>query len=453
MIFLALVVLGGPALFFAARAGQAELAAAQNGTLDFYTVTTGDVEVAISAIGRVQADQTANLTFTSAGRVAEVFVQEGAAVTSGQPIARLENTAQQNALDQANLALELARVRKEDLLAGPDAGQIAVAEAQIDAAIGAYQSLQQRAAPEDLEAARLRVQQAEAALAAAQEARATAPGGQSSEAYALLDARIGEAAFNLDIARLQLEQLQTGNSAQLGAAWARVEQAEAELERLLAGATPAQIDQADAAIAQAEAGVRRAQEALNDTLLTAPFDGVISALSLEVGAIATPALPVGTLQDADPLRIEVDVDEIDVREISEGMNATITFDALDDVSVNAVIERIAVVGVNRNGIINYPVTLRLEGADERVRVGMTAEASVVVEAQRGVLLVPNEYIRLDRQDRVAFVNIVNAEGTLEEIAITLGLQGDDASEVTDGLRAGDVLAVDLGGDAIPAFGG
>jgi len=52
----------------------------------------------------------------------------------------------------------------------------------------------------------------------AQAARATASGGQSEEAYALLDARVGQATFNAEIARLQYEALQNSDPAQIAAA-------------------------------------------------------------------------------------------------------------------------------------------------------------------------------------------------------------------------------------------
>jgi HlyD family secretion protein len=181
---------------------------------------------------------------------------------------------------------------------------------------------------------------------------------------------------------------------------------------------------------------------------------VISALTIEVGSVVSQALPVGDILDVSPLRIKANVDEIDVRQIVEQMPARVALDALDDVVFTATLEQIAVLGENNAGIINYPVMIRLEETpDTRVRAGMTAEASMVVESVRGVLVVPNEYVRLDRQDDRAFVNIVTPEGTLAEIEIALGLQGDDFSEVVAGLRAGDVIAVDLGGDLIPAFGG
>ncbi|MBL8131986.1 MAG: hypothetical protein JNL42_09020 [Anaerolineae bacterium] len=95
----------------------------------------------------------------------------------------------------------------------------------------------------------------------------------------------------------------------------------------------------------------------------------------------------------------------------------------------------------------------MTAADSRVRLGMTAEAQVVTQRQEDVLVVPNQYIRLDRRGGAAFVNLVQPDGSLVETAVTLGLQGVDSSEVVGGLRAGDVVAVDLGSDALPGLGG
>jgi HlyD family secretion protein len=449
-------MLAVPALVLSVRAQRAgsQQAAQTSANTQFYTVAPGVLTITVSALGAVEADNSARLAFTTGGRVAEVLAQTGDYVVSGDVIARLENTTQQLAFDQAVLAVEMARLRKQDLLAGPDSGQIAVAQANIDAALGSYAAAASSVSPSDLRAAELSYQQALNALENAQTARATASSGQPEQAYQILDAQVGQASFNAEIARLQLEALRSSGGGQAGAAWARVEQARAELAQIQAGPTQAQIDTADAAIAQAEAALERAQTALNETLLGAPFDGVITSLGLEAGALAAPGAAVGTIIDTEPLHVQVDVDEIDVREITEGMQAQITFDALADMVVGARVEQIALVGVNDGGIISYPVTLMLDSAiDPRVRIGMTAEAQVVVATRSDVLLVPNRFIRLDRQRDRAFVNLVNAEGLLEEVEISLGLQGANDSEVVAGLRTGDVIAVNVGGDAIPAFGG
>ena len=152
--------------------------------------------------------------------------------------------------DQAQLTLQIAQLQKDKLLAGPDESQIAIAQANVNSARGAVSSIQNAVSPDDLHAAELDYDQAQQALESAQHDRAFSGGTQ--EEVDLLDARVGEASFNAEIARLNLESLQNGNPAQLNAAYARVTQAQAELDRLRAGASDDDISRADAAIAQAQ---------------------------------------------------------------------------------------------------------------------------------------------------------------------------------------------------------
>lgn len=452
IVVLALVTLALPVVVFALRANlNAEARPTQ--TLQQYTVARGNVEVTVTALGIVEADQVTRLSFTSSGRVVDLPFEVGAAVQAGDVLARLDDEAQQLAYEQAALGLELAQLRKDQLLAGPDETQIRIAEANVQSAQGGVNAILNAVSDEDLRAAELQYQQAQQALEDATQARATAPGGQSEEAYSLLDARVGQASFNAEIARLQLEQLQNGSSADLNAAYARLAQAQRELERLQAGPTQAEIDQADTQIAQAQLQVDDALAALERLRLTAPFDGVITAVNAEVGSLVAPGMPVVEIADLEPMRLTVQVDEIDVRQIEANMPARVQVDALPELTLSATLEQIALVASNENGIVNYDVRVRLDEGDPRVRVGMTAEASVVVESREDVLVVPNQYIRLDRARNQAFVNLLNADGTLREVEVTLGLQGEENSEIVGGLREGDILAVNLAGDAIPGLGG
>ncbi|MCS7071102.1 MAG: hypothetical protein NZM00_06325, partial [Anaerolinea sp.] len=199
-----------------------------------YTVVRGDVDVTVSAVGRVEPSEVIRAAFTGAGRVIDVPVQVGDVVQPGDVLARLDDTLQAIAVSQRQVALELAQLQYERLLAGPDATQLAIAQANVDAARGAVQAAAGAVSSEQIRAAELQYQSAQQALRDAEQARATASGGQPEQYYQLLDARVGQASFNQEIARLQLEALRSGGSAaQIGVAQARLNQAEAELARLL----------------------------------------------------------------------------------------------------------------------------------------------------------------------------------------------------------------------------
>lgn len=452
LIVLTLVTAFLPVVVLALRANEA-VSDPANGSLQTYTVTRGLVESTVSALGRVEADRETELGFTSAGRVVDVIVELGDAVSTGDPLLRLNDETQRLALEQAQIGLQLAELQRERLLAGPDSARIAAAEANVQSAQGAALAVSGAVAPADIEAAELASQQAQQALTDAQTARSTAAGGQTEAAYALLDARVGQASFQAEIARLQLEELRGGRPADLGAAYARIAQAQAALDQLLAGPGDLELQQAESQVAQAQLEVDRAQMELDRMTLTAPHDGLITALAVQRGMLVAPGIAVLTLTHIEPLRLTVEVDEIDVRQVREGMAARIRFDALPGVSLPGMLESISPLPVTSAGIVNYQVRVRLDARDSRVRIGMTAEAAFVVEQRDGVILVPNQYIRLGRETGQGFVQLLAPSGDLLEVPVSLGLQGEEASEVTDGLSEGAVLAVNLAGDRLSFLGG
>lgn len=442
LVILTLVVLLSPLIIFSmsVRGGEAQNAE-DNRTLQAHTVERGRVEAIVSAIGTIEADQVVNLSFLTAGRVAEIYVQPGDFIFAGEPLLKLDDTNQRIAYEQAVLSLERAQLELDELRKPVSEDDIRLAQASLDSAWGAYLSAQNAVSPEDIRAAELAYEQALAAEEQAQ-SRPGAFGGNNLE-----NAQAGAASFNAEIARLQLENLRTVNQPQLNAAYARVVQAQRELERVEAGIPQAQIDRAALAVRQAETALERAETALNRTTLTAPFDGIVSNLAVETGALIAPGFAVIELTDASPLRLTVKVDEVDIRLIRVGMEARVQLDALPGVTIPARVEQVAVLGETLDGVVSYNVDLTLDDPDQRARVGMTTEASIIVDAREDVLKVPNIYIRLDRQGSRAFAQVIDADApqpnTLKEIEVTLGLQGQDESEILAGLQAGEVIAIDI----------
>lgn len=441
LVILTIVILFAPLIVFSinARAGQRQSTQTNRPAIQTYTVERGRVEAVVSAIGTIEAQQTVSLSFLTPGRVAEVYVRAGDFVFAGEPLVRLDDTNQRIAVDQAVLALERARLELDELRRPVSEDELRVAQAAVDSAWGSYLSIQNAVSPADIQAAELAYQQALAALEEAR-SRPGAFGGNNLE-----NAQAGAASFNAEIARLRLESLRTANQPQLNAAYARVVQAQRELERVQAGPQPVQIESAALSVRQAEAALERAEVALGRTLLTAPFDGVVSSLTAEEGGLIAPGLSLIELMDISPLRLTVLVDEIDIRLIEVGMAARVQLDALPGVTLPARVTRVALLGSSTEGVVSYPVDLALEDADQRARVGMTAEANIIIDTREDVLLVPNLYIRLDRRANRAFVQVTDNASTapLREIEVGLGLQGQDNSEIVRGLTAGDVVAVDV----------
>lgn len=448
LLVLTIVMLVFPILTFGVQAAQQRSAASQNRlqTLQLYRVQKGNVKVTVSAIGTLQADQEVNLSFATAGRVAEVLVQPGDEVLANDPLVRMDDETQRIAYDQASLALQKAQLSAEKLLQPVSDDDIRTAQAAVDSAWGTYLSLANAVSDEDIQAADLSYQQAYQAWQDAQRIYGENPSNE------MLRAKEGEASFDAEIARLKAEALKNSRGPQLGAAYQRVLQAKSELDRVKAGPTSAEVDQANIAVEQAQAQLDRTQSAYQQMTLVAPFDGVVSAVNVEPGALVAPGVAVVELTDISPLRLTVQVDEIDIGQVHAGVPATVQLDALPGVQLSAKLDDIALVGSNNNGVVSYDAHLTLEDSDPRARVGMTAEASFLVQESDRVLVIPNIYIRLDSKTNQAFVNVLNSENKLHEVEVKLGLRGQDSSEVLSGLSEGDLIGIDLSGDRFALFG-
>lgn len=455
LIVLFFLVLGLPIFIF----GRSNLPAAQGeqiilSNLQLYEIRQGTVSRTVTALGNVEANQAVELSFLVAGRVDEVLIQLNEYVLPGDELVRLENETQQIQYQQALVTLDQARLEYEDLLEVDDT-TIRIAEASVDAAFGAYLSAANAVSEDDIRAADLAYEQA---LARAEELRLDRDrlGGQfgpESNAYISADARYGEATFQAEIARLQAEELRTASAPQAYAAYSRYLEAQAELERTLAGPTASEIEAAEANITQAENQLERAETTFTRTILQTPIAGVVTALNVEEGAVIAPGVTVVTVTDVSALGLTVQVDEIDIGLVEVGLPVRVEFDGLPDLLFPATVARVAPLGTPSGGIVSYDVEITLDGNDPRVRVGMTAEATIVIEEQPDVLVVPNLYVRRERSTDQAFVNVLRDDNTLEEVEVTLGMQGRDSSEVIAGLEEGDLVALDLGGGGVNVFEG
>lgn len=393
LILLALLTLAIPSALGAINASQvasttpvalpiesADVQTAQTVSLPaaVQTQTTTQTDSSIAILGSIEAAETASLTFLTPGTIAELLVQEGDYVEAGTVIARLDPENAQIAYDQAVYNLELARLDLQDQQAPPDEADLENARLSILSAQSAYTDAANSVSDSTLQSAQMRYEQAQATYDLAVQKRANM--NASEQETALQDAAVGAASFNLEIARLQLQELQTPNNANLWSAGARIQIAQLEYDQLLAGPTEAQLTSAQIAVSSAEARVADAQLALQRLELDAPFSGVITSLSVDVDANVTPATVVAQLTDLSQLLLKAPLHELDLDQVSVGAPATIVLDALPDETFSATVQRIAWIGAESDGIVQYDIWLALDSADARVRLGMTGEANIDVSS-------------------------------------------------------------------------
>jgi len=442
LILLTLMTVGIP---FALLSSQRSSAANARGAADLenaqiYQVERENVTRHVEAVGEVEADEIVQLVFEVGGRVAEVYVREGDYVTQGAVLARLENDSQTLAYQQAALELNQRELEKYDLMQ-VDEDDLRLAEAQLRAAWTQLGNAANSIRDEDIAAleAQAAERQRESEYLLSQ--RDQAPGGWNGDGYQQLDARAGQASFQAELARLQADLLREQREPAQNIAYAQVLNAQSQLEVILAGPTDAQIRQADIEIAQAQSRLVRAEKDYNETYLLAPFEGVVSRMDIEDGALVVAESSIAEMTDISPLTLNIEVDEVDIGLIEPGMTVLVELDALPGVELEAVIEEIAPRGEDNSGIVTYDVDVNLTDSNAMVRVGMTADTTIVIEQESDSLSVPNPYISRDPETGQPYVVVVRDDGRLEEVSVTLGLAGTDSTAVLSGIDAGDLIVL------------
>jgi multidrug resistance efflux pump len=161
--------------------------------------------------------------------------------------------------------------------------------------------------------------------------------------------------------------------ANVAVAQATLADAESTYAKLQDGPDPDQLAVLNARLNAARAGLVSAQDALKNSELHAPFDGVVADLKIKVGEQTAPGAPAAVLADFSKWIVETDnLTEIEVVKVAEGQNAEIVLDALPDVTLQGTVTAISPVFEEKRGDITYTVTVTLTNGDPAMRWGMTA---------------------------------------------------------------------------------
>jgi len=368
-----------------------------------------DFRVDVSVTGKLVPASWTTAGTTVNGQVTEILVKEGDLVTAGDVLLRLDDRDAAAAVRQAEGALLQVRAELDLLNAGPREEDVAVAAAQVEAARAALtQTMEQR---DQLWTGSVEANlvAADAAIAAAQSEELVArqihddmmkcyeverPDGSTKKICPTLGTYEERARFAWHATLQQLAAAEANKAilepqhwaqiaiaeAAIGTAQEQLDLAEAQRIRAGTGVQPAEIAVAEAAIVQAEAALAAAELGLEYTVVRAPTDGTVGAVSIRIGQFAVPGVPLITLGDLTTLQIETtDLDEIDVGRVLPGQQAVVTFDALPDQTFDAEVMRISPMTSSTGAGVNYTVVLALSEHDPVLRWGMTAFVDIITK--------------------------------------------------------------------------
>jgi len=417
-------------------------------------VVRGDLMVSVSGSGNIDVSKEANLTFGIAGKMMEIKVKEGDRVIRGQQIARLDDTDYQLAIKSAEVDFETAQSQLQLAEVDVEAAQKQLKVARVEVEIADYAVRQSEVTYTiaweeggliikssdltdiiytDLPGVRVALEEADYYLVKSQErlAEGDFDGAQAQielaqEKLALADEKSeGKRAHTpLDVAIkvLQLEQAK----AAFEATNSQVDKAEKALE-----ATSLNIDKAQIAL-------DKAKEDAEKTVLVVPLDGIITQVNVNEGEYVSAITTVIHLVDLTTMELNVEVDEIDIPGVKPGQRAIIEVDALTDLQLEGKVTFIYPLPTVEAGVVLYSVTIDFDVPEgSEVKVGMSAEADIVIKERSNVLLVPDRAIRQDSQGNPMVEVMVDEE--IEERSVVIGINDGYETEIVSGLQDGDVV--------------
>jgi multidrug resistance efflux pump len=426
-----------------------------------YTVRGGDIVHRFVAQGRVECNQTVDVFPEVSAVIRSVLVNEGDRVTEGQTLVELDDASLQAAHSEAVHAAAAAQARWEELKGGTrqeliDAAkaQVLMLEAQWEAAKAKEQEVLRGPRAEEIEQA---LQLLEAAKAEEETAQAQYERAKKLKAGDLSPSELEEFALRATGSRktrlareAQWKLLTAGASAEekdqakaaVKAAFGRLRQAQAELNRLRKGPSLEEKQAAEALYHQAEAAVERARIALGNTRIRSPMSGIVLRRFHHPGELVHPQIPLPLLVLCDDAERElrIEIMEGDVYKVRTGQDVLITSESYVGSRWRGRITRLAPVMGRKRLMSEHPRektdvkvleawVLPDEKLDLPINVPVEVTAEVVI--RHDVPIVPWRCV--SPADRTVKLS----DGTVR--MVELGARDDGYVEVVSGLQVGDRL--------------
>jgi RND family efflux transporter MFP subunit len=203
-------------------------------------------------------------------------------------------------------------------------------------------------------------------------------------------------------------------------------------------AAQARREMARAGQAQAKAASQQARTALGYTHIVAPFDGLVTEKQADVGMLASPGMPIFTVEDLRRYRLEATVNETDLRYVRQGQQVSVSIDALGGREFKGKV--VEIVPAADPASHSFLVKVELP-SDPALRSGLFGRAQFT-RGERTALLIPRAAIVERGQLQGIYVLDQNRIAGLRYI--TLGNPSAQQVEVLTGVQAGEMLIGDPG---------
>lgn len=416
----------------------------------------------ITASGTVVPVQSVNLSPKTAGLLQKLYVEQGDRVVQGQVIAQMDQQDLRGQLLQAQGGVDQAKARLDQLRNGSRPEEVAQAKAQLDQANAALAAAQAGNRKPEIAQAQAQVVSAQAKLDLAnskkeQYTKLKDAGAIALERFNEVQADARTAAASLAEARQRLELLQEGSrSEDIQKAQASVREARAGYALSRNGTRAEEIAQAQAQLTTAQGQLQVVQTHLADTIIRAPFAGVVTQKYATEGAFVTPttsasnttsATSTSIVAVAKDLEILAKVPEVDIGQIRPGQPVEIKVDPYPTQTFKGRVRLVSPEAVVEQSVTSFQVRVTMLTGQRKLLSGMNSDLTFLGKTVQNALVVPTVAIATIKGQTGVYIPDKYNKPKFEPI--TIGSTVQNKTQVVQGLSSGQKVFIDFPKDLKP----
>ena len=413
----------------------------------------GSIRKSITFVGNVTSGQTSTLAWGTEGVISEVNVKIGDTVSEGQVLAVLAQDSLSAAVLNAEIPLLSAQEELDEVLASetPKAQaykELKDREAALENAEKYQESLKYpHAVSSDIaywaEQERIYREYYEEARASLDDAVSWKHSTDESELN-LYEARrkamLNALTSYAEVYNNYLYYSGTASENEIAQAAADIDTAQAEYEKAVKNFRTYQVSYPrEKDIAAAQLKLENAKNTFNRRSIVADINGTITSISAREGDYVTRGSAAFRLDNTDHLYIPMNIPEIDILSIQNGMKARIVLDANTGKTYDGIVTTISASGDDSGSRVTFETMVEILEPDDKVRIGMTAEVDLLLGEAENVLLVPANAVFND--GGTDYVSVSDGSSSYD-IPVTVGMVTETVAEITGGfLKEGDRVLV------------
>jgi multidrug efflux pump subunit AcrA (membrane-fusion protein) len=342
---------------------------------------------AVIAEGHLVPRDDLTLAFTATGKIAEILVEKGDTVRSGELLMQLgDRGAAEAGVASAQLELVSAQQAYDELVRTEDLGRAEAWQALMDAQVARaeaerdWENLNVDNIEDRIDDRQADVNDRKEDLDDAQvefDKYKDLEKDNSKRRTAKDELERAQENYNEAVRDLEQETRERDTDrAALDQALGIEAEAKHQYELSAKGPNTEQLALYEARLNDAKAQLAAAEDALANYDLKAPFDGVVMDVDVSINEMVGPDKAAVVVADTSQWYVETsDLTELEVVKVAEGQTVTFTADALTDSTMRGVVEQISQTYTLQGGDVLYTVRIRVEDVDPRLRWGMTVEVT------------------------------------------------------------------------------